>query len=141
MRETDAGACGRKISAAGAELPLEWRRHGLIMALLVFPLIKFLVKRGLAGGTVYVVYDQDLLSRDKEGACAPQKTQQALPLALDEWMKYFGWHLPAIPKTEFSLCNAGNSGVRTVIGAYSVALTQANEYTQHGWKYVKYLVK
>ncbi|XP_042335404.1 MICOS complex subunit MIC13 [Sceloporus undulatus] len=111
------------------------------MASRVFPLIKFLVKGGLAGGAVYVVYDQGLLSGGEEGAHALRKTREALPPALEEWTKYFGWQLPAIPKTEFSLCNAWNSGVRTVIGAFSVAPTRAGEYTQHGWKYVKDLVK
>uniref|UniRef100_H9GNR4 MICOS complex subunit MIC13 n=1 Tax=Anolis carolinensis TaxID=28377 RepID=H9GNR4_ANOCA len=102
---------------------------------------KFLLKGGLAGGSVYVVYNQGLLGGGEEGAQALHKAKEALPPAVEEWAKYFGWQVPAIPKTDFSLCNAWNSGVRTVIGGLSVAPTRASEYTQYGWKYMKDLVK
>uniref|UniRef100_A0A8D0DWL9 MICOS complex subunit MIC13 n=1 Tax=Salvator merianae TaxID=96440 RepID=A0A8D0DWL9_SALMN len=111
------------------------------MAFRINPLIKFLVKGGLAGGAIYVVYNQGLLSGSDQGAEALHKIQEALPPALEEWARYFGWQLPAVPKTKFSLCNTWNSGVRTVIGAFSVAPTRACEYTQDGWKYMKDLVK
>ncbi|XP_053148585.1 MICOS complex subunit MIC13 [Hemicordylus capensis] len=111
------------------------------MASGLFPLIRFLAKGGLAGGAVYVAYSQGLLSGGERGAEALQKAQQAIPPAVEEWTKYFGWQLPAVPKTEFSLCNSWNSGVRTVISALSVAPTRTCEYTQHGWKYMKDLLK
>nr|XP_020649863.1 MICOS complex subunit MIC13 [Pogona vitticeps] len=107
----------------------------------VVPLVKFLAKGALAGGAVYVVYDQGLLRGGEQGAQALRKAKEALPPALEEWVAYFGWQLPAVPKTEFSLCNSWNSGVRTIIGALSVAPTRATEYTQYGWKYVKDLAK
>ncbi|XP_063003065.1 MICOS complex subunit MIC13 [Elgaria multicarinata webbii] len=111
------------------------------MAPRIFPVVKLLVKGGLAGGAIYLVYNQGLLSGGDQGAQALRKAQEALPPAVEEWAKYFGWQLPTIPKTEFSLCNSWNSGVRTVIGGLSVAPTRACEYTQHGWKYMKDLVK
>ncbi|XP_060640966.2 MICOS complex subunit MIC13 [Anolis sagrei] len=111
------------------------------MASRFVPVIKFLLKGGLAGGSIYVVYSQGLLGGGEEGAQALHKAKEALPPALEEWAKYFGWQFPAIPKTDFSLCNAWNSGVRTVIGGLSVAPTRASEYTQYGWKYMKDLVK
>ncbi|XP_061456760.1 MICOS complex subunit MIC13 [Rhineura floridana] len=111
------------------------------MAPRVLPLVKFLIKGAFAGGAVYVVYDQGLLSGGEQAAKALHKAEEALPPAVEEWVKYFGWQLPAVPKSEFSLCNSWNSGVRTVIGALSVAPTRACEYTQHGWKYMKDLVK
>ncbi|XP_032992461.1 MICOS complex subunit MIC13 [Lacerta agilis] len=111
------------------------------MAPRIFPIVKFLVKGSLAGGAIYVVYSQGLLSGGDEGAQALRKAQEALPPAVEEWAKYFGWKLPAVPKTEFSLCSYWNSGVRTTISALSVAPTRACEYTQSGWKYMKDLVK
>ncbi|XP_044273524.1 MICOS complex subunit MIC13 [Varanus komodoensis] len=112
-----------------------------MMAPRVFPLVKFLVKGGLAGGAVYLVYNQGLLSGGEQGAQALRKARDTLPLAVEEWAKYFGWKLPAVPKTEFSFYNYWNSGVQSVIGGLSVAPTRACEYTQCGWKYVKDLTK
>nr|XP_056723578.1 MICOS complex subunit MIC13 [Euleptes europaea] len=111
------------------------------MARRVWPVAKFLVKGGLVGGAVYVVYEQGLLSGSEQGAEALRKAQAAVPPAVEEWTKYFGWQLPAIPKTEFSIAGSWNAGVETVFGALSVAPTRACEYTQHGWKYLKDLVK
>lgn len=106
-----------------------------------FLLIRFLVKGGLAGGAVYVVYSQGLLSDGDKGAQALQKAQDAIPPAVEEWTKYFGLQLPAAPKTEISARGSWNAGVRTFISALSVAPTRACEYTQKGWKYMKDLVK
>ncbi|KAL8177851.1 UNVERIFIED_CONTAM: hypothetical protein K2H54_021804 [Gekko kuhli] len=111
------------------------------MAPRILPAVKFLVKGGLVGGAVYVVYEQGLLSGSDQGAEALRKAQEALPPAVEEWTRYFGWQLPAIPKTEFSIASSWNTGVETVIGALSVAPTRACEYTQHSWKYLKDLIK
>ncbi|KAM6466289.1 MICOS complex subunit MIC13 isoform 1-T1 [Liasis olivaceus] len=111
------------------------------MAPRAFPLVKLMAKGGLAGGALYVVYSQGLLSGSDQGARALGKVKAAVPPAVEEWTTYFGWQLPAVPKTEFSLCNAWNSGVRTVINALSVAPTKGCDLTQQGWKYIKDLVK
>ncbi|XP_006008154.1 MICOS complex subunit MIC13 [Latimeria chalumnae] len=111
------------------------------MATRVLPLVKLLSKIGLAGGAVYIVYDQELLSNSEKGSEALHKAKEAIPLAVDEWRKYFGWELPAAPKMNFSLCEFWNSGVRRSMSALSVAPTRAGEYTQQGWQYMKNLTK
>ncbi|XP_026546064.1 MICOS complex subunit MIC13 [Notechis scutatus] len=111
------------------------------MAPRTFPLVKLTAKAGLAGGALYLVYSQGLLGSSDKGAHALHKAKAAVTPAVEEWTKYFGWQLPAVPKTEFSLCDAWNSGVRTVISALSIAPTKGCEYTQQGWKYIKELAK
>ncbi|XP_066491405.1 MICOS complex subunit MIC13 [Tiliqua scincoides] len=111
------------------------------MAPRISPFLGLLARGGLAGGAVYVVYSQGLLSDGDRGAQALRKAQDAVPLAVEEWARYLGWQLPAVPQTEFSIRNSWNSGVRTVICALSVAPTRACEYTQQGWKYMKDFVK
>uniref|UniRef100_A0A8C6IM24 MICOS complex subunit MIC13 n=1 Tax=Melopsittacus undulatus TaxID=13146 RepID=A0A8C6IM24_MELUD len=110
----------------------------------------FVIKGGLAGGAVYVAYDQGLLGSGTQGAEAFRKAQAALPPAIQEWISYTGWEvravqphkqLPPIPKLEFSPSDSWNKGVRMVMSALSVAPTRACEYTAEGWKYVKDLVK
>ncbi|KAJ7308448.1 hypothetical protein JRQ81_008997 [Phrynocephalus forsythii] len=120
------------------------------MAPRIFPLAKLVVKGALAGGAVYVVYDQGLLRGSEEGARALQKAQEALPPAVEEWVKYFGWEIRERNLSEMSLRDPAfyrfhvhllSTGVRTAIGALSVAPTRATEYTHDGWKYVKNLTK
>ncbi|XP_069073260.1 MICOS complex subunit MIC13 [Pleurodeles waltl] len=111
------------------------------MAPAVLRLLKFTTKVGLAGGAVYVAYDQGLLGSGSQGEAALQKAKAALPPAVKEWTNYFGWQLPATPKLDFSLCDSWNWGVQKSIAALSVAPTRACEYTRDGWKYMKGLVK
>ncbi|NXK72077.1 MIC13 protein, partial [Amazona guildingii] len=120
------------------------------MAARLVPVLKFVIKGGLAGGAVYVVYDQGLLGSGTQGAEAFRKAQAALPPAIQEWISYTGWevravqpynHIPPIPKLEFSPSDSWNKGVRMVMSALSVAPTRACEYTAEGWKYVKDLIK
>lgn len=59
----------------------------------LLPLLRFLIKGGLAGGAIYVVYDQGLLSGSDQGAKALRKAQEAFPPAVEEWTKYFGWQV------------------------------------------------
>uniref|UniRef100_A0A670IBH0 MICOS complex subunit MIC13 n=1 Tax=Podarcis muralis TaxID=64176 RepID=A0A670IBH0_PODMU len=113
----------------------------LIMAPRIFPIVKFLVKGGLAGGGIYVVYSQGLLNGATRGPEPSEKPKKCSPPAVEERAKYFGWKLLAVPKTEFSLCSYWNSEVQRTIGALSVTPTRACEYTQNGWKYMKELVK
>ncbi|XP_019369014.1 PREDICTED: MICOS complex subunit MIC13 [Gavialis gangeticus] len=111
------------------------------MASRLFPVVKFVVKGSLAGGAVYVAYDQGLLGSSKQGAEALRKAQAALPPAIQEWTNYVGWELPSTPKFDFSVSESWNKGVHTAVSALSVAPTRAREYTQKGWKYVKDLAK
>lgn len=56
-------------------------------------LLRFLVKGGLAGGAVYVVYSHGLLNDGDQGAQALRKAQDAIPPAVKEWTEYFGWQV------------------------------------------------
>ncbi|XP_063150385.1 MICOS complex subunit MIC13 [Candoia aspera] len=111
------------------------------MAPRAFPLVKLMTKAGVAGGALYVVYSQGLLGGSEQGAQALHKAKAAVLPAVEEWTTYFGWQIPPIPKTDFSLCNAWNSGVRTAISALSAAPIKSCDYTQQGWKYIKELMK
>uniref|UniRef100_A0A8D0GR76 MICOS complex subunit MIC13 n=1 Tax=Sphenodon punctatus TaxID=8508 RepID=A0A8D0GR76_SPHPU len=111
------------------------------MASRIFPVVKFLVKGGLAGGAVYVAYDRGLLGSNEQGAEALRKACEVLPPAIEEWTNYAGWQLPHTPKFDFSFSNFWNTGVKTTMSALSVAPTKACEYSQDGWKYIKDLIK
>uniref|UniRef100_A0AAR2KXZ4 MICOS complex subunit MIC13 n=1 Tax=Pygocentrus nattereri TaxID=42514 RepID=A0AAR2KXZ4_PYGNA len=103
--------------------------------------IKLATKVGIAGGAVYVAYDSGLLGGSDEGSVALSKAKAAIPPAVEEWTKYFGFELPAAPKIEFSPVDAWNSGVRKSIHALSVAPTAACDYTSQGFEYLKGLAK
>ncbi|KAM4810413.1 MICOS complex subunit MIC13 [Rhinophrynus dorsalis] len=111
------------------------------MAPAVVKLLKFATKAGLAGGAVYVVYDQGLLGSGAQGQDVLKKTSAAVPPALKEWTDYFGWQLPTAPKFDFSICESWNWGVQKSVSALSSAPSKACEYTAEGWKYMKDLVK
>ncbi|KAM8795098.1 MICOS complex subunit MIC13 [Eudromia elegans] len=111
------------------------------MAARLVPVVKFVLKGGLAGAAVYVAHEQGLLGSGAQGAEALRKARAALPPAVQEWTSYLGWELPPTPKFDFSPSNSWNKGVRSVMSALSVAPTKACEYTGEGWKYVKELVK
>ncbi|XP_041098499.1 MICOS complex subunit MIC13-like isoform X2 [Polyodon spathula] len=70
---------------------------------------RVLVKVGVAGGAVYVAYDEGMLGSGEKGSEVLRKAKAAIPPAVDEWMKYFGWELPAPPQIEFSPSQAWNS--------------------------------
>ncbi|XP_043921217.1 MICOS complex subunit MIC13 [Protopterus annectens] len=103
----------------------------------IWPFLRFATKAGLAGGAVYVAYDQGLLSSSDKGSEALRKAKEAVPPAIDEWMKYLGWELPARPSLDFSFQDSWNFGVRKSICALSIAPTKACEYTEQGWQYLK----
>ncbi|XP_006639927.2 MICOS complex subunit MIC13 [Lepisosteus oculatus] len=111
------------------------------MAPRIFPLIKLVTKVGVAGGAVYVAYDQRLLGDSVQGSEVLTKAKAAIPPAVDEWMKYFGWELPSPPKIEFSALETWNTGVQKLTQTLSVAPTRACEYTSQGWQYMKGLAK
>ncbi|XP_051549130.1 MICOS complex subunit MIC13 [Myxocyprinus asiaticus] len=111
------------------------------MAAKILPVVKFATKVTIAGGALYVAYDSGLLGGSEEGSVALGKAKAAIPPAVDEWMKYFGFELPATPKIEFSPLEAWNSGVQKSIHALSVAPSTVNDYTKQGLQYLKNLSK
>ncbi|XP_065603427.1 MICOS complex subunit MIC13 [Cyrtonyx montezumae] len=111
------------------------------MAARALPVLRFVIKGGLAGAAVYAAYEQGLLGSGAEGAEALRKAQAALPPAVREWTSYVGWELPPAPSLDFSPSDSWNKGVHAAMSALSAAPERACEYTAEGWKYVKELVK
>ncbi|XP_039766352.1 MICOS complex subunit MIC13 isoform X4 [Ornithorhynchus anatinus] len=58
------------------------------MAPRLWPVVKFLVKGGVAGGTVYLVYQEGLLGSGDRGEAALKKAREVVPPALREWGAY-----------------------------------------------------
>uniref|UniRef100_A0A8C0IL57 MICOS complex subunit MIC13 n=1 Tax=Chelonoidis abingdonii TaxID=106734 RepID=A0A8C0IL57_CHEAB len=106
--------------------------------LLLFPL-RFVVKGSLAGGAIYVAYDQGLLGNGSQGAEALKKARAALPPAIQEWTNYTGKTFPFIPLPPYD--NILSFSIQATVSALSVAPTKVREYTQDGWKYMKDLIK
>lgn len=113
----------------------------MMAAAKLLPVAKLAGKVGIAGGAVYVAYDSGLLGGSAQGSEVLAKAKAALPPAIDEWAKYFGFELPAIPKVVFAPVDSWNSGVRSSISALSNAPTRAGEYTNQGVQYLKNLTK
>ncbi|KAE8632631.1 hypothetical protein XENTR_v10001605 [Xenopus tropicalis] len=111
------------------------------MASAALRILKFATKAGLAGGAVYVAYDQGLLGSGTQGEEVLKKTTAAIPPAIQEWANYFGWQIPSAPKLDFSICESWNWGVQKSVSALSSAPSKTCEYTAEGWKYIKELVK
>ncbi|XP_028672197.1 MICOS complex subunit MIC13 [Erpetoichthys calabaricus] len=111
------------------------------MAPRIFPFVKLMTKFGIAGGAVYLTYSQGLLEGNVKGSEVLSKAKSAIPPAVEEWTKYFGWELPSAPKIDFSPTEMWNSGVHMSVSALSVAPTRACEYTHQGWQYLKNLAK
>ncbi|KAM6962920.1 MICOS complex subunit MIC13 [Aplochiton taeniatus] len=111
------------------------------MAAKIVPVLKLAAKVTIAGGAVYIAYDSGLLGGSEQGSEVLGKAKSALPPAIDEWMKYFGFELPAVPKIAFAPVEAWNSGVRSTIYTLSVGPTRVGEYTTQGMQYVKDLTK
>ncbi|XP_023700090.1 MICOS complex subunit MIC13 [Paramormyrops kingsleyae] len=111
------------------------------MASKVFPFIKLVTKVTVAGGACYVAYDSGLLGESEKGSEILSKAKAAIPPAVEEWMKYFGFELPAPPKIDFSPTETWNFGVQKSISTLSIAPTRACEYTNKGIQYLKDLSK
>ncbi|XP_036378410.1 MICOS complex subunit MIC13 [Megalops cyprinoides] len=111
------------------------------MAARILPVAKLATKVTVAGGALYVAYDTGLLGGSEQGSEVLSRAKAAIPPAVDEWMKYFGFELPAPPKIEFSLQESWNSGVQKSVSALSVAPTTVCEYTNQGIQYLKNLTK
>ncbi|KAG8454776.1 hypothetical protein GDO86_001121 [Hymenochirus boettgeri] len=78
------------------------------MAPALVRLLKFFTKAGLAGGAVYVAYDQGLMGRGEQGEEVLKKMNDAVPPAIQEWADYFGWQIPSTPKFDFSVRESWN---------------------------------
>ncbi|XP_020373761.2 MICOS complex subunit MIC13, partial [Rhincodon typus] len=108
----------------------------------VFPngfVSRFFTKFGIIGGSVYIIYDQDLFGNGERSLEILKTTSNVLPVAMDHWAKYFGVELPEVPKLNVPINEYWNTGVEATAGFLSAAPTKCNEYTQKGWQYVKNL--
>lgn len=47
----------------------------------------------MAGGACYVAYDSGLLGESEKGSEILSKAKAAIPPAVEEWMKYFGFEV------------------------------------------------
>ncbi|XP_010869931.1 MICOS complex subunit MIC13 [Esox lucius] len=111
------------------------------MAAKMLPVLKLATKMTIAGGALYVAYDAGLLGGSEQGSEVLEKAKAAIPPAVDEWVKYFGYELPAIPKVGFSPVEAWNSGVQSSISVLSSGPTTVGDYTNQGLQYLKDLIK
>lgn len=59
---------------------------------------RFATKVTIAGGALYVAYDSGLLGDGKEGSLALGRAKAAIPPAVEEWMKYFGFEVLEVLK-------------------------------------------
>ncbi|KAL0611880.1 MICOS complex subunit MIC13 [Plecturocebus cupreus] len=104
----------------------------------------FLIKGSVAGGAVYLVYDQELLGSSDKSQAALKKAGDVVPPAMYQFSQYVCQQtglqipqLPAPPKIHFSIRDSWNAGIITVMSALSVAPSKACEYSKEGWEYVK----
>ncbi|KAM9480114.1 MICOS complex subunit MIC13-like [Salvelinus alpinus] len=111
------------------------------MAGKILPVLKLATKVAIAGGALYVAYDSGLLGGSEQGSEVLGKAKAAIPPAVDEWGKYFGFELPAFPKIGFVPVEAWNSGVQYSISALSSGPTAVGDYTNQGLQYLKDLAK
>uniref|UniRef100_A0A8I5YR27 MICOS complex subunit MIC13 n=2 Tax=Pongo abelii TaxID=9601 RepID=A0A8I5YR27_PONAB len=105
---------------------------------------RFLIKGSVAGGAVYLVYDQELLGPSDKSQAALQKAGEVVPPAMYQFSQYVCQQtglqipqLPAPPKIYFPIRDSWNAGIMTVMSALSVAPSKAREYSKEGWEYVK----
>ncbi|KAM5238725.1 MICOS complex subunit MIC13 [Ctenodactylus gundi] len=110
----------------------------------VWSLMRFLIKGSVAGGAVYLVYDQELLGSSAKSEAALRRAEEAVPPAVYQFSQYVcrqtGLQMPQLPdppKINFPIRESWNSGIVTVMSALSVAPARAGEYLREGWEYVK----
>ncbi|XP_040823995.1 MICOS complex subunit MIC13-like [Ochotona curzoniae] len=114
----------------------------------VWALMRFLLKGSVAGGAVYLAYDQDLLGSSDRGEAALHKAEELVPPAMYQFSQYVCQQtglqmpqLPALPKINFPIQDTWNSGILRVMSALSTAPAKAHEYSRQGWEYVKERIK
>ncbi|XP_017906400.1 PREDICTED: MICOS complex subunit MIC13 isoform X1 [Capra hircus] len=105
---------------------------------------RFLIKGSVAGGAVYLVYDQELLGSSDKSQAVLQKAEEVVPNAVYQFSQYVCEQtglklpqLPAPPKFNFHIRDSWNSGIITMMSALSVAPSKAWEYSKEGWEYLK----
>lgn len=111
----------------------------------VWSLMRFLIKGSVAGGAVYLVYDQELLGPSDKSEAVLRKAEEIVPPAMYQFSQYVCQQtglemsqLPAPPKINFpNFRDSWNSGIISVMAALSVAPSKAREYSREGWEYVK----
>nr|XP_045013605.1 MICOS complex subunit MIC13-like [Jaculus jaculus] len=110
----------------------------------VWPLMRFLIKGSVAGGAIYLVYDQELLGPSDESEAALRKAEEIVPPAMYQFGQYVCQQtglqmlqLPEPPKLNFPVRESWNSGIITVMLALSMAPIKPCEYSKEGWEYLK----
>ncbi|XP_036701776.1 MICOS complex subunit MIC13 [Balaenoptera musculus] len=108
----------------------------------VWSLMRFLIKGSVAGGAVYLVYDQELLGPSDKSQAVLQKAEEVVPTAVYQFSQYMceqtGLKIPQLPAPpKFNIRESWNSGISTVMSALSVAPSKAWEYSKEGWEYLK----
>uniref|UniRef100_A0A2K5CEU4 MICOS complex subunit MIC13 n=1 Tax=Aotus nancymaae TaxID=37293 RepID=A0A2K5CEU4_AOTNA len=78
---------------------------------------KFLIKGSVAGGAVYLVYDQELLGSSDKSQAALKKAGEVVPPAMYQFSQYVCQQtglqipqLPAPPKIHFPIRDSWNAG-------------------------------
>uniref|UniRef100_A0A2K6M869 MICOS complex subunit MIC13 n=3 Tax=Rhinopithecus TaxID=542827 RepID=A0A2K6M869_RHIBE len=78
----------------------------------------FLIKGSVAGGAVYLVYDQELLGPSDKSQAALQKAGEVVPPAMYQFSQYVCQQtglqipqLPAPPKIDFPIRDSWNAGI------------------------------
>lgn len=63
---------------------------------------RFLIKGSVAGGAIYLVYDQDLLGPSDKSQAALQKAEEVVPPAVYQFSQYVceqtGLKIPQVPR-------------------------------------------
>ncbi|KAI2588102.1 C19orf70 isoform 4 [Pan troglodytes] len=79
---------------------------------------RFLIKGSVAGGAVYLVYDQELLGPSDKSQAALQKAGEVVPPAMYQFSQYVCQQtglqipqLPAPPKIYFPIRDSWNAGI------------------------------
>uniref|UniRef100_A0A8C5LK75 MICOS complex subunit MIC13 n=1 Tax=Jaculus jaculus TaxID=51337 RepID=A0A8C5LK75_JACJA len=103
-----------------------------------WPLMRFLIKGSVAGGAVYLVYDQELLGPSDKSEAALRKAEEIVPPAMYQFGQYVcqqtGLQMPQVPGWGGP---RDSWGIITVMSALSMAPTKACEYSKEGWEYLK----
>ncbi|XP_043442254.1 MICOS complex subunit MIC13 isoform X1 [Prionailurus bengalensis] len=141
------GLCGAA-TGSGERVECPCARSRGTMVPRVWSLMRFLIKGSVAGGAVYLVYDQELLGPSDKSQAVLQKAEEVVPPALYQFSQYVCEQtglkipqLPAPPKFNFHIRDSWNSGIIKVMSALSAAPSKACEYSREGWDYLKERIK
>ncbi|XP_027706628.1 MICOS complex subunit MIC13 [Vombatus ursinus] len=113
------------------------------MASRLWPVFGFFIKAGLAGGSVYLVYDQGLLGPSYQGQAALLRAQEAIPVAFSRYTDLISKHmgvrleLPSTPHFNINLRDSWNSGINSLMDSLSAAPSTIQVYSREAWNYLK----